>query len=202
MTGSCLVGITLDSTELRRATHSFTSDWRSNLLSWVLDFTHFVVMERNWNTCIQWFGWVDGWILLTVYSSYLLMLTLRNFTQSPSSYTNTSYDGTMTVWKKQCSRADLRHLSWYWFIVNRNLELNKWLALFALCFLCVAFTVWNSALSAFWSILQVFCTLSCQTCRDLAFAEPLLKVSASNRLCEADVHIWSDIWPQLFYKKF
>lgn len=115
-------------------------------------------MERNWNTWIQWFGWVGGWILLTIYSSYFLMLTLRNFTQSPSSYTNASYDGTMTVWKEQCSGADLRHLSWYWLIVNRNLELNKWLALFALCFLCVAFTVWHT----------VHCQLSGQSFKSFA----------------------------------
>lgn len=40
------------------------------------------------------------------------------------------------------------------------------------------------------SILLVFCTFSCQTCRGLGFAEPLLKISGSNCWCDADVHIW------------
>lgn len=57
---------------------------------------------------------------------------------------------------------DLRLLSWYWFNVSRNLELNKWLSLFALCFLLpslsdMAISVLLNILSLlhmFWSELQ------------------------------------------------
>lgn len=199
MIGSCH-GITLDSTELLGATHSFTSDWRSNLHSWVLDFPHLWSWKglEHLNPVI----WMGEWILLTIYSSYLLMLTLHNFTQSPSSYTNTSYDGTLTVWKEQCSGGRFRASELILIYYQQKPGAEQMISLVCIVFsMCCFYWLTHGALSDFWSILQVLYILSCQTCRDLAFAEPLLKVSASNRLCEADVHIWSDIWPQLFYKE-
>lgn len=144
MTGSSLVGITLDSTELRRATHSFTSDWRSNLLSWVLDFTHL----WSWKGIgTPEFNDFDGWVGEYFWQYTVVICWCWHYQISPSHPVLILILLTMVQWlceKNKCSGADLRHLSWYWLIVNRNLELNKWLALFALCFLCVAFTVWHT----------------------------------------------------------